>query len=61
MIRFDAQALAAEPALAVPAARGPDAWGLAVVGDAPAPCQAVTPQEVQQLLEGGKWRYLDVR
>lgn len=55
------QALAAEPALAVPAARGPDAWGLAVVGDAPAPCQAVTPQEVQQLLEGGKWRYLDVR
>ena len=58
------QAFAAKPALAVPAARG--AWGqLAAVGEAsplhaPA-CKAISPEGVQHLLHGGRWRYLDVR
>ncbi|PRW56284.1 arsenate reductase [Chlorella sorokiniana] len=55
-----ALAALAVPALAVPAARGPDAY-LAAPGKAASPCQAVTPQEVEQLLETVKWRYLDVR
>jgi len=54
------QAFAAVPALAVPAVR-PDAWGRPVVlREARSPCQAVSPQEVQQLLQDGMY-YLDGR